>query len=267
MLNGRRVLAVASIGALLLGLVATEQGRGLLLRVRQFVGTSERKSASGATRPLVALVIDDFGYVDTATVNGFLRLPIPLTAAVLPFQEQSRFSAESAHQTGKEVMVHLPLQGYDGSDPGPHAVLDTLSESETRARTQRALNDVPFAVGVNNHMGSIITADTTHMRWVLDEVKTKALYFIDSRTTPKTIAESLAHSLNIPATRRQVFLDDSKVLADIEAEWSRAMRIAGRTGRVLVIGHVYPETLAALRILIPRDSSKVRFVSASALAQ
>lgn len=223
-------------------------------------------AASGA-RPLVSIVIDDFGYVDTTVINGFVSLPVPLTAAVLPFEMQTRFSAEAAYRMGKEVIVHLPMQGHDGSDPGPRAILDSLSEADTRSRTRRALRDVPFAVGVNNHMGSVITADTMRMRWILEEVGAMRFFFIDSRTTSKTVAESMAKEMHIRTTSRQVFLDDSKSRADIEAEWSRAMRIARHAGRVLVIGHVYPETLAALRELMPRDSGVVRFVTASELVR
>ena len=105
------------------------------------------------------------------------------------------------------------------------------------------------------------------MRWVLEELKAKGLYFVDSRTAVTTVAESLAREMHIPTTRRRIFLNDTKSYSAIEAEWNRALRIAQREGSVLVIGHVYPETLAALRVLVPCDSALVRFVKASALVR
>lgn len=263
----RRGSVVLFVGILVGATFATERGRAVVQVVRHAVARRSGGAAAPSERPLVALIIDDFGYVDTAIVNGFLSLPVPLTAAVLPYQLQSRFSAELAHQRGKEVIIHLPMQGHDGSNPGPDALMDSLSEKEMRDKTRSALADIPFIVGVNNHMGSVITAEPARMRWILEEVRAKSLYFVDSRTTPKTVAESLARVMKIPTASRQVFLDDSKAMADIEAEWAKAVRIAEHSGRVVVIGHVYPETLAALRTIVARDSNRVRFVTASALVR
>jgi uncharacterized protein len=218
-------------------------------------------------RPALALVIDDFGNADETMIDAFVHLGIPFTAAVLPYQQFSRLSAEKVHGTGGEVIVHLPMEGREGHDPGPHALLDVLDEEEMRSRTRKALNDLPFVTGASNHMGSVLTQDTVRMRWILEEIRDRHLFFVDSRTTVGTVAEALAHRMGIPSVSRRVFLDDSKQLRDIEVQWNRAVHLAERSGSVLVIGHIYPETLEALANLVPRYGSHVRFVVASELAR
>ncbi|MEO6445899.1 MAG: divergent polysaccharide deacetylase family protein [Gemmatimonadaceae bacterium] len=211
----------------------------------------------------IALVIDDFGYADESIISGFMLLDIPFTAAVLPYQPFSTLSAEAAHTSAREVLLHLPMQGRDGKDAGPDALLDALSEAELRARTRKAMRSVPFLVGANNHMGSVLTADSTKMRWVLEELQKQNLFFFDSRTTDKSVGETMARSIGVPTAARRVFLDNVKEFASIEAEWTRAVRFAERDGSALVIGHVYPKTLAALRVLVPQYAGRLQFVAVS----
>ena len=221
--------------------------------------------------PRFALVIDDLGYMPPELVTRLCSLPIPLTVAVLPYQEYTRDSAEIAHRMGKQVMLHLPMEpiGYPapGRDPGPNAILYNLPEAEVRQRVRMALDQIPFRRGANNHMGSRITPDRTRMTWVLQEIKASGCFFVDSRTEKDSLAYDVAEQLGVPAVQRKVFLDDDKSFAGETQQWDRAVKLAKKDGSVLIIGHIYPETVAALEKLVPRTQGQVRFVTAGQLAR
>ena len=223
------------------------------------------------TLPRLALVIDDLGYMQPELVTRLCSLPIPFSVAVLPYQEFTKDSAEIAHRLGKEVMLHLPMEpiGYPapGRDPGPNAILYNLPEAEVRRRVRMALDEVPFRSGVNNHMGSRITPDRTRMTWVLQEIKARKCFFVDSRTEKDSVAFDVAEELGIPAVQRKVFLDDDKSFPEMEKQWDRALKLAEKDRSVLIIGHIYPETVAALEKLVPRTKGQVRFVTAGQLAR
>jgi len=223
------------------------------------------------TLPRLALVIDDLGYMQPELVTRLCSLPVPFSVAVLPYQEHTRESADIAYRLGKEVMLHLPMEpiGYPGPgrDPGPNAILYNLPEPEVRRRVRLALDDIPHRAGVNNHMGSRITPDRTRMGWVLQELKARKLFFVDSRTEKDSVAYDVAEQLGIPAVERKVFLDDDKAFPEMEKQWDRALKLAGKDGSVLVIGHIYPETVEALEKLVPRSKGQVRFVKAGELAR
>jgi polysaccharide deacetylase 2 family uncharacterized protein YibQ len=219
--------------------------------------------------PRVALVIDDLGYAQPELVTRLCAQPVPFDVAVLPYQEFTHQSAEIAHAQGKEVMLHLPMEplGYPGpgKNPGPDAVLYDLSEAQVRARVRKALADIPYRKGVNNHMGSRITPDQARMTWVLEEIKAKGCFFVDSRTEKDSVAQEVARDLAVPTVQRQVFLDDDKGYPAIARQWERILALARNQGQVLAIGHIYPETVAALEKLIPAAKGQVTFVYASAL--
>lgn len=216
-----------------------------------------------SSSPRVILIIDDFGYVNQDLVEAFCRLPIPFAGAVLPYQPESRRSAERLHQSQKEVMLHLPMEGRVSANPGPEALLDSLGEAEMIQRTRKALGDIPHIVGCNNHMGSVVTSNRTKMTWILREIKARKLFFIDSRTATTTVAAQVAQELQIPQASRQIFLDDEKEFSAIQAQWNQGLQIAQRKGQVIMIGHVYPETLHALERLIPEARKTFRFVRPS----
>ena len=221
--------------------------------------------------PRLALVIDDLGYIQPELVTRLCSLPVAFSVAVLPYQEYTRESAEVAHRLGKEVMLHLPMEpiGYPGPgrDPGPNAILYNLLEPEVRHRVQMALDEIPHRVGVNNHMGSRITPDRTRMGWVLQEIKARKFFFVDSRTEKDSVAFDVAKQLGIPAVERRVFLDDDKAFPEMEKQWERAIKLAEKDGSVLIIGHIYPETVEALEKLVLRSKGRVRFVTAGDLAR
>lgn len=221
--------------------------------------------------PRFAVVMDDFGYIPLDRVRRICAQPIPFTVAVLPFMEHTRSSAEIAHASGKEVLLHLPMEPHGamgpGRNPGPGAIMAFMDEAETRAKVRKALLDVPWRKGVNNHMGSRITPDAIRMGWILQEVKASGCYFLDSRTEKTSLALQVASRLGVKVASRQVFLDDDKSYPAMKKQWDRALEIAKREGEVLLICHIYPETIDALEKLYPATRDEVRFVKASELAR
>jgi len=224
-----------------------------------------------AALPRLALVIDDLGYAAPELVTRLCAQSVPFSVAVLPYQEFTKDSAEIAHARGKEVMLHLPMEpiGYPGpsKDPGPGAVMYDLPESEMRGAVRKALDAVPFRKGVNNHMGSRITPDRKRMRWILEEIRARRCFFLDSRTEKDSVAFDLAAELDIPTVQRKVFLDDDKSFEEMARQWERALGIARKEGQVVIIGHIYPETVEALEKLIPKAKGEVEFVTAGMLVK
>ncbi len=231
----------------------------------------EEPGPSKPDLPRFALIIDDLGYIQPELVTRLCSLPVAFSVAVLPYQEYSRESADISHRLGKEVMLHLPMEpiGYPGPgrDPGPHAILFNLKEAEVRQRVRQALDEVPHRVGVNNHMGSRITPDRERMGWVLQEIKARKYFFVDSRTEKDTVAYDVAQKLGVPTAERRVFLDDDKAFPEMEKQWQRALALAAKDGSVIIIGHIYPETVEALEKLVPRAKGQVRFVAAGQLVR
>jgi len=231
----------------------------------------EKTSSPKAALPRLSLVIDDFGYARPELVTRLCSQPVPFSAAVLPNQEFTKESAEIAYSHGKEVMLHLPMepQGYPapGKDPGPNAIMYNLGETELRARVRAAMDAIPHRKGVNNHMGSRITPDRTRMTWVLQEIKARRCFFVDSRTEKDSVAFDVAEKLGVPSIQRKVFLDDDKAYPEMLKQWERAIGIAKKEGQVVIIGHIYPETVEALEKLIPIAKGQVEFVKVGDLVK
>ncbi len=238
-------------------------------KVVEPVKPTAAKQAPEAGLPKFALVVDDLGYAAPELVTRLCAQPAPFTVAVLPYQEFTRESANIAFEKGKEVMLHLPMEpvGYPKANPGPDAVMFNLTEKEIRERVRKALDAIPHHTGVNNHMGSRITPDRPRMTWVLQEIKARHDFFVDSRTEKDSVAFDVAEALGIHSVQRKVFLDDDKAFPEMEKQWDRALAIAKKEGEVLIIAHIYPETVEALEKLIPRTKGEVRFVKAGELAK
>lgn len=202
-------------------------------------------------RPVIAIIIDDVGdrlEAGRRTVD----LPGPVAGAFLPHTPYSVELAERAHGNGKEVMLHLPMQAVGGAPPGPGAVtlhMDRMAFERTVAANLAAL---PHVVGVNNHMGSLITRHPGHMAWLMRLLRERQLFFVDSRTSVHTVAEQLAHERGVPVVRRHVFLDHDPSVAAIRGEFQRLVQLAHAQGYALAIGHPYSTTLEVLEAELPR---------------
>jgi len=241
----------------------------LMSAVLVFWQSGCKPNTAAADLPRLAVVLDDGGLTDDGLIKRLCKIPIRFSVAVLPGEAHSVECAELAHRAGKEVMVHLPMEPL--SKPaalylGHHPIMFGMTEDEVRAQVRQHLGAVPHCVGVNNHMGSRITANRQRMIWILEEVKAKCLFFVDSRTTKDTVAYSVAKELGVPAAQRAIYLDNDKRFQEIQTQWQRAIASAGHDGQVLAIGHVSPETVAALEQLVPTAKGVVQFVTAGEIA-
>jgi hypothetical protein len=230
-----------------------------------FPGPVARRPAE--TLPAVAVILDDLGLSGPATRRA-IRLPAPLTLAFLPYGELVADLAREARAAGHEVFLHLAMEPVGQEDPGPMALLSALGADELRRRLHWALGRVPGAVGVNNHMGSRLTADPRAMAVVMGELAQLGLPFVDSMTTGASIAGRVALEGGVPATARDVFLDNEPTASAILAQLERAERLARRSGSAVAIGHPYPATLQVLAEWLPRAAERgLRLVPATATIQ
>ncbi|HEX5759737.1 MAG TPA: divergent polysaccharide deacetylase family protein [Thermoanaerobaculia bacterium] len=213
----------------------------------------------------VALVIDDLG--DSLDPLAALeRLGVPISYAVLPFAEETPAVAAALERAGAEVLCHLPMEAVDGRDPGPGALRLGMAPAELERSTEEALAAVPGAVGVNNHMGSGLSADPVSMESILGVLARRGLFYLDSRTSPQSVGYRVARSLGVPAAERQVFLDADPGAEAIRYQFTRLLALARQRGAAIAIGHPSPETLAALAREVPRAQELgYRFVPVSYL--
>jgi polysaccharide deacetylase 2 family uncharacterized protein YibQ len=159
--------------------------------------------------------------------------------------------ADYLHGLGKEVMLHLPMQG-NGKDPGPNAIYADMSHSEILENMKENMLSVPHISGVNNHMGSVVTKDYTIMKYVFDELKESGLFFIDSLTTPESICRKAAMDIGLSFDARDVFLDNKRSDDYIKTQLDKLITISLKYSEAIGICHPYPETIAVLEREIPR---------------
>jgi len=216
------------------------------------------------TQGRLALIIDDFGAIDNQAAVDILALPVTLTAAVIPGHPASRPMAQRAHEAGHEVFVHLPMQPKEGQTGEENSIQVDLDENEIRRRVRWALDEIPGAVGVNNHMGSLATEDEKVMRAVLEEIEAAGLFFVDSRTSSASVACQVAEKVGVACIRSESFLDYQDEDANIEEELEKLAKKALEEGTAVGIGHVKANTYGVLKEMIPRlEKEGVRFCGVS----
>ena len=216
----------------------------------------------------LAIIIDDFGG-GVAGTREMMELEIPLTFAVIPHRNSSQREAQEARERGYQVLLHMPMEPLNEKlPPGPGAITAGMAPEEIREAVAAALEEVPGAVGVNNHMGSKVTAREELMLPFLEAVGERGLFFIDSRTTNKSVAAALARQLAIPTAENRIFLDNERELESIKAQLRRAAELAREEGEVIAIGHVHPAMAQALQEFVPElEEQGVELVFASQLAR
>ncbi|MFH0786887.1 MAG: divergent polysaccharide deacetylase family protein [Pseudomonadota bacterium] len=228
--------------------------------------SAERPSPAREKLPLVAIVIDDLGYQKQLAWN-FINLDLPLTLSFLPQAPFAQEMARQALQKGKETWLHLPMEpkNYPKTDPGPGALLISMSGNEIQRILQKDLEAFPGVTGVNNHMGSRFTEDPDKMTLVLKMIKGRNLFFLDSRTSRDSVGLSVAARLGIKAIGRDIFLDNVQEEEAIQQQLDQLIRLGQEHGLAVGCGHPYPQTLRAIKEKIPVLQDKVRLVPLSGL--
>lgn len=226
-------------------------------------------AAPSLARARIAIVIDDLGN-DREALERIARWPYRVAGAVLPVLPDSGDAARRLAASGKEVLLHLPMEpdGYPRVKPGPGVVLRSDSDERIQKTVAEDLDSVPGAVGVNNHMGSAATADPRVMRAVVRVLSERGLFLLDSRTSEATVARRIADEASLPAVSRRVFLDAVETPDGVEKAFRELIRKARTDGPALAIGHPHPATLALLERELPRLAGEnVELVTVTSLTR
>jgi len=261
--------ATQRAGGQVLSVVQSRQGNGLTMKLGveglpthllELISDQDIQPTLGR----LAIIIDDFGAINNEVAHSMLRLPIALTAAVIPGHPSSQQISRQAKGAGHEVFVHLPMQPKKGELGEENGIFVDLPEDEIRRRVRWALAELPEAVGVNNHMGSLATENERVMAVVLQEIKAAGKIFVDSRTSSQSVALDVALRLNMSCAESDAYLDDQDDSAVIKKRLTMLAERALREGSAIGIGHIRVNTLQALEDIIPRlERTGVRFVHVS----
>ena len=216
--------------------------------------------------PVLSIIIDDIGQSRVAG-ERVIALPGQVALAIMPFTPNAQLLARLAAEAGNPVMLHLPMESMASLSMGEGGLDTQMGRSVFDARLQASLNAFSPIQGVNNHMGSKLTADRERMDWLMAQLAARQLFFVDSRTTKDTQAAFAAQALNVDSVSRDVFLDNERSTAGLEQEFKRALALARKQGSAVLIGHPYPESLSFLERRLPEleEREGVRLVSVQAL--
>ncbi len=211
-----------------------------------------QQPAIGPSKEIVqiAIIIDDLGY-NLRHGIALARLPGALTLAVLPHSPNGIALAELGHQQGKLIMLHAPMSNLQQLPLDAGGLTDQMTQQEFINTLYQGLDSIPHIQGVNNHMGSYLTQLPEPMSWLMNTLAREQLFFVDSRTSPDSIAWETARNLALPTQKRDVFLDNERSVEAIGSQFDQLLRIAKRRGSAIAIGHPYPETVTFLTEVLP----------------
>ena len=259
--------AVEMTGATVRSGREVKKGRVLELDVgtRRFIthrcyitkGRGKRKEAEARSGvPMIAIVVDDFGFFNNSLVKGFLALDAPLTVTVIPGLKHSSKICRLAREAGKEVLCHLPMEPEKGADDVGDIPLVRVSmgADQIESIVTKALKDTPGVTGVNNHMGSRATSDRRVMDAVLRVCRKEGLFFFDSLTSPNSVVAEAAAKMGVKSGRNDLFLDNKKEYT--REKMKKLLSIAVRKGRVTAIMHVRKDSLKELLWLIEESRDR-----------
>jgi polysaccharide deacetylase 2 family uncharacterized protein YibQ len=212
----------------------------------------------------IVLIIDDLGF-EGQPLERVMALDPNINLAILPNGTRAEQFAETLHARGFEVLCHLPMQPRGRETPGRNAIMASMSDDEIASTTRRNIEAVPYARGVNNHMGSLATADRRIMTSVLGALP-DGMYFIDSRTGGSSVAATVAREMNVRTASRHVFLDDVATESAVRRQLAELATAANKRGVAIGIGHPYPVTLRVLAEELPALKARgFRLVRASSV--
>lgn len=210
------------------------------------------------------IIVDDVGNNFEQGVAA-INLPGPVAYSVLPHTPHSVALAEMAHSQGKEVMLHAPMANTAHLKLGPGGLTDDMTHQQLKKMLRGNIEAVPYVAGVNNHMGSLLTQRRQKMDWVMDVLAEQGLFFLDSKTTTKTMAWKSAYSQGVPWLMRDVFLDHEQTTAFVDKQFRYGLKLAREQGFAVLICHPYPVTIEYLKHALPKIGELgIQLVSPSA---
>ncbi|AOM41740.1 divergent polysaccharide deacetylase family protein [Xenorhabdus hominickii] len=212
----------------------------------------------------LAIVIDDVGY-RVNEENKILQMPVEVSIAILPNSPHGRMMAEKAYQQGREILIHLPMAPLSKQPLEKNTLHLAMSREEIGHIIQDAIQKVPHAVGMNNHMGSAMTSNLNSMVKVMQVLSLHHLYFLDSVTIGNTQATKAALGTPVPVIRRNIFLDNVQTESETRHQLNRAIALARKQGYAIAIGHPHPSTVRVLQQTLSTLPNDIELVTPSML--
>ena len=229
-----------------------------------FVLVTNSPLADHLVPPVISIIIDDIGYRNIDDLNA-LKLPGPITYAVMPHAPHSLKISEMADQSGKNIILHLPMEAIENDKNrylGPGGLKLDMTENQFMATLSNNIQSIPNVIGVNNHMGSLLTMHTEQMEWLMDYLQIRKIFYIDSMTSRSTVTSDIAHRKDVPYLKRDVFLDNLRDMKYINSQFDKLIKIAKRKGTAIAIGHPHPETIEVLNDNLSKlDEYGVKLIS------
>ncbi|MBO4320521.1 MAG: divergent polysaccharide deacetylase family protein [Treponema sp.] len=192
----------------------------------------------------ICFVIDDAG-ANLGNLKRYTSLPFPITIAVLPKLAQSSECAQAVRSSGKELILHQPMQAHDYTsgttpNPGPGAILPDMSTFEIAQTVKENLDSLGGGVkGINNHEGSLITENFIKMNAVFEVAVERGIYFLDSRTTSSSSVPQVAMEHDtVYLARYAPFLDNEISRSSMLEMIYKGLETANKNGYAVMIGHV-----------------------------
>ncbi|MEY0983041.1 divergent polysaccharide deacetylase family protein [Providencia rettgeri] len=212
----------------------------------------------------LAIVIDDFGY-RVKEDNQILALPAAVTIAILPSSPHGREVAEKAHQQGRDILIHMPMKPLSNQPLEKDTLSPSMSVEDIDQLIKNAIKRVPYAKGMNNHMGSEMTSSLPGMRNVMHSLSQSNLFFLDSVTIGNTQVKNAAKEYGVPTLRRHIFIDNHQSEEETRSQLNKAVAYARKHGSAVAIGHPHPSTVRALQKYLPQLPADIELVAVSSL--
>lgn len=207
--------------------------------------------------PLIAIVIDDMGVDRGRSRQMWEDVPGPLTLSFMSYADNLDSQTTAAKNKGHELMLHMSMEPSSKTiDAGPNVLLRAMSDEELKSMVAWGLDRFEGYVGVNNHMGSRFTEDAHAMRVMMREVQAHDVFFLDSRTSAKSVGRKVATELGITFLERNVFLDNDNDVDKVLRQLERVERLALKQGHAIAIGHPRDATIEVLKTWIPKAQAR-----------
>lgn len=213
--------------------------------------------------PKIAIVMDDLG-PNRQKAEEVFTIKSPLTLSILPKETYSSWIAEQGYRRDYDIIVHVPMEAAGPFKLGKGGLHLWMADHDIAQTLKEDIRSVPYSIGVSNHMGSAFTEDKAAMNIVLSELKKQRLFFLDSRTTPKSAGFDLARARGLRTFRRDVFLDDTDDPAEIKRQWKKLVAIAQKRGHAIALAHPRENTLDFLKKVL-KENEEITVVPLSEL--
>ncbi|BCE01959.1 divergent polysaccharide deacetylase family protein [Marinicellulosiphila megalodicopiae] len=217
-----------------------------------FANSASTQSSHEFSKPKIAVVIDDLGnQYDFG--EQIINQSIIKTVAVMPLRAYTFSLSKLAYENKKEIIIHMPMDNNGRFPMGKLGLSVDYDKQETFYTLEMAFAENPYATGLNNHTGSFYTEQYDQMGWVMEYLKLNNMFFLDSRTSAKSQGVIQSKEKKLPWAGRHVFLDNKKDFDSLNKQWLKALSLANKNQKVIIIGHPYPETIAFFKQLNHSD--------------